>query len=107
MTALLELPGAELRELAGLADARDRRRSNNLQALYGGPTPGAFASGAPSLPRLSREIVQSAMSALAFHGFTVAGLLRSAEGFAAGRLPPEILDGVVAAVAARRDRGQL
>jgi hypothetical protein len=102
-----ELSGADFRELAGLADIRDQRRANNLEALLRGPTIGAFAPGAPPLPPTSREELMSAMSALALRGFSIAGLLRSAEGFAAGRLPPEVLDGVVAAVAARGDRGQL
>ena len=107
MTALLELPAATLRELAGLADQRDQRRANNLAALYAGPVLGAFREGAPPLPSTSREILTSAMSALALKGFSVAGLLRSAEGFSAGRLPAEVIAGVVATVATRRERGQL
>jgi hypothetical protein len=107
MTALLELAPATLRELAGLAELRDQRRANCLDALYRGPVIGAFEPGAPPLPPTSREILQSAMSALALHGFSVAGLLRSAEGYSAGRLPAEVVDGVVAAVVARRERGEL
>jgi hypothetical protein len=107
MSALLELPGATLRELAGLADARDERRSNNMAALFRGPVLGAFAPGAEPLPRLSREHLLSAMSACALHGFSIAGLVRSAEGYSCGRLPSEVCDGVAVAVVARRDRGQL
>ena len=107
MTVLAELAGADLRQLATLADARDARRQNNLLALLNAPTLGAFRPGAPPLPPTSREIVMSAMSALALHDFSIAGLLRSAEGFAAGRLPAEVVDGVVATVVARRERGQL
>ena len=47
------------------------------------------------------------MSALALRGFTVAGLLRSAEGRSAGRLPPEVVDRIVIDVLARRNRGEL
>ena len=107
MRALLELPGADLRELAGLADLRDQRRLNCVAALHNGPVVGAFAPGAPPLPPISREIVMSAMSALALHGFSIAGLVRSAEGYYCGRLPSEVCDGVVVSVVARRDRGQL
>jgi hypothetical protein len=101
------ITAVELRELAGLADLRDQRRQNCLEALYRGPVIGAFREGAPPLPATSREILQSAMSALALHGFSVAGLLRSAEEYSAGRLPTEVIDGVVAAVVARRERDQL
>jgi hypothetical protein len=107
MTALLELPAATLRELAGLADLRDQRRANNMVALFRGPVVGAFAPGAPPLPRLSREHLLSAMSACALLGFSIAGLVRSAEGYSCGRLPSEVCDGVVVSVVARRDRGQL
>jgi hypothetical protein len=107
VTALLELPGRDLRELAGLADLRDQRRSNNLQALYAGPVIGAFKPGAPRLPATSREILTSAMCALALHGFSTAGLLRSAMGYAAGRLPSEVVEAAVVAVLRRRERGEL
>jgi hypothetical protein len=107
VTALLELPGAELRALAEAADLRDQRRANNLAALYAGPVIGAFREGAPPLPPTSREILTSAMSACAFHGFSTAGLVRSAEGYAAGRLPAEVIDGVVVAVLERRERREL
>lgn len=108
VTKVAELPSAAtLRELAGLAEVRDRRRANCLDALYSGPVVGAFREGAPTLPPTSREILMSAMSACALAGFSVAGLLRSADGYAAGRLPPEVIDGVVSAVAARRGRGEL
>jgi hypothetical protein len=107
MTALLELPGAELRELAGLADLRDQRRANSMVALYRGPVVGGFAPSAPPLPPISREILTSAMCALALHGFSTAGLVRSAEGYSAGRLAAEVVDGVVVAVLARRERGEL
>ena len=102
-----ELSGADFRELAGLADIRDQRRANTLEALLRGPTIGAFAPGAPPLPPTSREELTSAMCACALAGFTTAGLLRSAIGYAAGRLPSEVVDGVVVAVLGRRERGQL
>jgi len=54
MTALLELPGAELRELAGLADLRDQRRANNMVALYRGPSSVA-SHQAPHRCRRSQE----------------------------------------------------
>jgi hypothetical protein len=108
MTATLtELSAADLRELASLADLRDRRRANNLEALYRGPALGAFTEGAPPLPVTSPEELGSAMSALAFRGFSVAGVLRSAEGYSAGRLPPEVVDRVVVDVLARANRGEL
>ena len=102
-----ELSGADLRELAGLADLRDLRRQYNLEALYAGPALGAFAPGALPLPPLLPEQLDSAMAALALRGWSVAGLLRAAEGFSAGRLFPETVDRVVVDVLARRDRGQL
>jgi hypothetical protein len=107
MTALMELPGAELRALAEGADLRDLRRQHCLEALYAGPIVGAFKPGTAPLPPTSREILQSAMSACALAGFSTAGLVRSAEGYSAGRLPAEVVDGVVAAVLARRERGEL
>jgi hypothetical protein len=107
MTALLELPGAELRALAEGADLRDKRRANCLEALLRGPVIGAFAPGAPPLPPLSREHLQAALSALALAGFTTAGLLRSATGYAAGRLPNEVVESAVVAVLARREKGTL
>jgi len=107
VTALVELSAQDLRELADLADLRDTRRANNLQALYRGPTLGAFAPGAPPLPPTSPEELGSAMSALALHGWSIRGLLRAAEGYSAGRLPSEVVDRVVATVVARRRRGEL
>ncbi len=106
MTAPLTA-GAELRELAALADLRDQRRANNLEALLRGPALGAFAPGAPPLPPTSPEELGSAMSALALRDFSVAGLVRSAEGYAAGRLPAEVVDRVVVEVLGRRKRGEL
>jgi hypothetical protein len=102
-----ELSGAVLRQLAGLADWRDERRANNLAALYAGPALGAFREGAPPLPPLLPEQLDSAMAALALRGWSVAGLLRAAEGFSAGRLFPETVDRVIVDVARRRARGQL
>jgi hypothetical protein len=108
VTKLAELAsGATYRELADAADRRDQRRANNIKALIAGPALGAFSEGGPPLPPTSREILTSAMSALALEGFSVAGLLRSAEGYAAGRLPAEVIDGVVVAVVARRERKEL
>ena len=107
MTGLATFSAADLRQLAALADLRDQRRSNNLAALYRGPTPGAFAPGAPPLPPTSPEELESAMSALALHGFSVAGLVRAAEGYVAGRLPSEVVDRVVIDVLARSRRGEL
>jgi len=107
VTSLAEMSAADLRELAGLADQRDQRRANCLEALYAGPALGAFREGAPELPPTSREILTSAMSALALEGFSVAGLLTAAEGYSAGRLPAEVIDGVVVAVVARRERKEL
>ena len=105
MTALTK--GAELRAIAEAFDLRDQRRANCLEALYRGPALGAFAPGAPPLPPTSREILTSAMCACALAGFSVAGLVRSAEGYSAGRLAAEVVDGVVVAVLARRERGEL
>jgi hypothetical protein len=108
VTKLAELPSAAtLRELAGIAEMRDLRRANCLAALYARPVVGAFKPGAPPLPATSREILTSAMSALAFRGFTTAGLVRSAYAYAAGRLPAEVVDGVVVRVLRRRERGEL
>lgn len=107
MTRIAELSGRDLRELASLADARDERRANNLEALYRMPTIGAFRENAPPLPPTSPEELTSAMAALALRGWTVGGLLRAAENFSAGRLWPETVDRVVVAVLARRDRGTL
>jgi hypothetical protein len=110
LLAQLDIPhmtGAELRDLAEAADLRDRRRENCIETLCRGPVVGAFAPGAPPLPPLPREVLVSAMSALSFHGFTVEGLVRSAAAYAAGRLPPEIVDGVVISVLRRRTRGEL
>jgi hypothetical protein len=101
------LSGAELRAIAEAADLRDERRTNCLEALYAGPALGAFAPGAPPLPPTSRLILTAAMCACALAGFSVAGLVRSAEGYAAGRLSAEVVDGVVVAVVKRRDRGSL
>ena len=101
------LNSADLRELASLADLRAQRRANNLEALYRGPVIGAFLEGAPPLPATSPEELGSAMSALALRGFSVAGLVRSAEGYSAGRLPPEVIDRVVIGVIARQKRGEL
>jgi hypothetical protein len=101
------LSGAELRAIAEAADLRDERRANCLQALYSGPSLGAFAPGAPPLPALSREILAASLCPCALAGFSVAGLLRSAIGYAAGRLPSEVVDGVVVAVLGRRQRDQL
>jgi hypothetical protein len=47
------------------------------------------------------------MSALALRGWSVAGIVRAAEGFSAGRLFPEVVDRVVVDVLARRKRGTL
>lgn len=107
MTDLAELSGPELRAIAEVADLRDLRRANCLAALLSGPSLGAFAPGAPSLPPTSREILTSAMCACALAGFTTAGLVRAAEGYSCGRLPSEVVDGVVVAVVARRERGSL
>jgi hypothetical protein len=108
VTTLAELPSAAtLRELVGLAELRDQRRANNLAALYAGPVIGAFREGAPPLPPTSREILRSAMSACALRGFSTAGLLRSATGYAAGRLPSEVVESAVVAVLARREKGTL
>ena len=107
MTALAELPAATLRELAGLADLRDQRRANNLEALLRAPTIGAFREGAPPLPPLLPEELESAMCALAFRGCSGKGLARAAEGYAAGRLWPEIVARVVNDVLRRRRAGAL
>ena len=107
MTALTELSAQDLRELASLADLRDKRRAHNTEALYRGPTLGAFAPGAAPLPPTSPEELGSAMSALALRGCSVAGLVRSAEGWSADRLPPEVVDRVVIGVLARQRRGEL
>ena len=104
---LATFSGSDLRELAALADLRDQRRTNNLQALYRGPTIGAFVPGAPPLPALSPEELGSAVSALARHGWSIVGLLRGAEGYSAGRAPSEVIDRVVVDVLVRRRRGEL
>jgi hypothetical protein len=108
VTKLAELPSAAtLRELVGIAEMRDRRRANCIEALHAGPVIGAFAPGAPPLPPTSREILTSAMCACALAGFSTAGLLRSASGYAAGRLPGEVVDGAVVSVLRRRERGEI
>ncbi len=107
MTDVANLTGRDLRELATLADARDERRVNNLEALYRMPTVGAFRENAPPLPPTSSEELGSAMSALALRGWSVGGIVRAAEGFSAGRLFPELVDRVVVEVLKRRERGQL
>jgi hypothetical protein len=107
MTALAELSAADFRELASLADLRELRRRNNVGALYAGLALGAFEDGAQPLPPLDREQLASAMSALALRGFSTEGLLRSAEGYSAGRLPSEVVDDVVVDVLRRRKWGQL
>ena len=106
MTALAELSAADLRELASLADLRDQRRANNIETLYAGLALGAFEDGQP-LPPLEREQLTSAMCALALRGFSPKGLLRSAEGYSAGRLSSEVIDDVVVEVLRRRKWGQL
>jgi len=93
--AFATLTGPDLRELAAAADLRDKRRANNLAGLYGIPTLGAFSPGASPLPPTSPEELGSAMAALALRTWSVGGLLRSAEGYAAGRLPAETVDRVV------------
>jgi hypothetical protein len=106
-TALANLSGPELRALGEAADLRDLRRQHNFEALLRAPTLGAFAPGAPALPPTSPEELGSAMSALALRGWSVAGIVRAAEGFSAGRLFPEVVDRVVVDVLARRKRGTL
>jgi hypothetical protein len=101
------LSAQDLRQLASLADLRDSRRANNLQALLRGPTLGAFAADAPSLPPTSPEELGSAMQALALRGWSTRGLVHAAEGYSAGRLPPETVDRVVVEVLRRRERGEL
>jgi len=107
VTALLDLSEADLRQLADLARLRDQRRANCLATLYQGPALGAFAPGASPLPPLLPEQLESALRALALHGFSVAGLVRSAEGYSAGRLPPEIVARVVNDVLRRTRSGAL
>lgn len=107
MTALFDLSEADLRQLADLARLRDQRRANNLEALYRGPALGAFAPGASRLPPLLPEELGSALRALALRGFSVAGLVRSAEGYSAGRLPHEVVCRVVDEIVCRTRSGAL
>jgi hypothetical protein len=104
---LATMTGPDLRQLASLADLRDLQRLNRLEELLRGPTIGAFTEGAPPLPPLLPEQLDSAMAALALRGWSVAGLLRAAEGFSAGRLFPETVDRVVVDLLTRRARGEL
>jgi hypothetical protein len=103
MTALVELPGQVLRELASLSDLRDQRRENNFQALLQGPP----LSGSMPLGPLLPEQLASAMSCLALNDWSVKGLVRAADRYTAGRLPEEVVDRVVIDVLARRKRGEL
>ncbi len=107
MTALLELSEADLRQLADLAHLRDQRRANCLEALLRAPALGAFREGAPPLPPLLPEELESAMCALALRGWSGWALARAAEGYTAGRLPPEIVGRVVNDVLRRRRAGAL
>ena len=107
MTALADLPAAELRELAALADLRAQRRANNLEALLRGPALGAFAPGAPPSPPLLPQELESAMCTLAFRGWSGRGLFAWAEGYSAGRLAPEVITRVMNNVLRRRRRGDL
>jgi hypothetical protein len=107
VTVLAELSGADLRQLASAADLRDQRRANCLATLYQGPTIGAFAPGASPLPPLLPEQLESALCALALHGWSGKGLARAAEGYTAGRLPPEIVCRVVNDTIRRRRAGAL
>jgi hypothetical protein len=107
MTAPADLSADALRQLASLRDLRDLQRANCLQTLLRGPALGAFGPDAPPLPPISPEVLADAMRPLALAGFSVAGLVRSAEGYNSGRLPPEVVDRVVVGVLSRRKRGEL
>jgi hypothetical protein len=108
VNALLDhLTAADLRELASARDFLDQCRQNNLEALLAGPALGAFAPDAPPLPPLLPEQLDSAMRALASRGCSGKGLARAAEGYAAGRLPPEIVARVVNDVLRRRKAAAL
>jgi hypothetical protein len=104
---LADLPAGVLRELAAAADLRGRRRANNLEALLRGPALGAFAPGAPPLPPLLPEELESAMCAGALRGWSGPGIARAAAGYTAGRLAPEIVARVVNDVLRRRKAGAL
>jgi hypothetical protein len=96
-----ELSAADLRELTAAADLRELRRKHSFEALLNGPP----LSGLTPLGPLSPEILTSAMSCLAH--WSVAGLVKAADQYAAGRLAPEVVDNVVTDLVARSDRGEL
>jgi hypothetical protein len=101
MTDLTTLSGPDLRELAAVADLRELRQKHSFEALLEGPPLGGTAPLGPLLP----EQLASAMSCLAH--WSVEGLLRAANEYSAGRLPPEVVDRVVVDVLKRRERGEL
>jgi hypothetical protein len=99
LAELSELSGRDLRELASLADLRDQRRRNAFEALLAGPP---FSP--PTGPLLAEQL-ESAMTCLAH--WTIPGLLKAADEYAAGRLSQEVVDSAVASVLRRRERRQL
>jgi hypothetical protein len=99
VSALAELTGSDLRQLASIADLRELQRRHAFEALCAGPP----LSGSLPLGPLSAEILEAAMSCLAH--WSTPGLVRAADQYAAGRLPQEVVDRVVVDVIRRRDQG--